>query len=495
MRVFARFAPVMIMMSAVLTVAACGYSPLGSDRGAKAAPAGRAGETLVAALDLLPDGTGMVVSVDMSALTDRAFVELGRLLGLDGQKDPSRMDMGDLIRKEMGIDLLNTDTLVVFELDNEFAVLVPGTVPVSGFPHPLHKEHSGMPLLVTKRNMWVATLSKHTVVGSLPIVKAVIDAGKKKGKTVSTGKSGKRFLEMAQAVGEGYLVAVMDSSKLGDLPELLPGAKVDGVGYAMKAEGGGRLLVKADAATRKLLLSKMEEGRGDAREFIKKGRKKADELPLHQGLAFVYADHHLDVLTQRLVPVEEGDFLKLELRGQGVALLSLLSAASVLAVPSFIREARRAKTSEAVYMLDKIYRGAVDYFTTPRINEETYEKLACQFPAPQTITPSPKGCCGSLGGPDNNLDGRCDANPDHWTTATWSALKFQLTDPHYYVYTFDTNGKTGKEAQFTATAYGDLDCDGIWSTFQRFGKGDPQATSGECSVISAGGLFTNQEME
>ena len=156
---------------------------------------------------------------------------------------------------------------------------------------------------------------------------------------------------------------------------------------------------------------------------------------------------------------------------------------------------RRAKTSEAIDMLDKIYKGAADYYSTPRVAESTASKLDCQFPRDQGPTPVSGNCCGSLGGPDVDGDGRCDPDPDAWTTPTWSALKFQITEQHYCVYSFTTNGETGPNAQFTANANCDLDCDGTMSTFQRYGRADPRATRGECSIISAAALFTQNETE
>jgi hypothetical protein len=52
---------------------------------------------------------------------------------------------------------------------------------------------------------------------------------------------------------------------------------------------------------------------------------------------------------------------------------------------------------------------------------------------------------------------------------TWSELDFGLRDPHWYSYQFDSSG-IAASAQFTASAFGDLDCDGVHSTFVRFGR-------------------------
>lgn len=482
-----------------VVLVACGYPSTGGDAGTNGPlviPPGQAGKALQDAMKYLPEDVGLLISLDSAALSAYALAEASKILGVEKQEQGAIEEMGALLKKRLGIDPMSVDTLLVFELEGRLGALAASSAPVKGFTHPLHKEHQGVPLVVTDGDLWSATFDGQTVLGELPVVKAVLDANKDKDARKLAGSGlEKQYRELSKAVGEGHVVMVLGTPILEKLTELLPDATIEGVAYSLDTLGGGTLLVKADADTRKLLLAKLEEGRNQTRTFIKEARKELDRIPLHQALAIIYADHHLDQLSQRFEPVEKGDFLRLDLRGPNLTLLAALSATSVLAVPVLIKQARRAKTAEAIDMLDKIYKGAADYYSTPRVRVETAEKLPCQFPADQPPTPAGPGCCGSRGGADKDMDGRCDTNPAHWTTDSWSALKFQITNQHYFVYSFDSNGKTGKEAQFTATAYGDLDCDGIWSTFQRYGKGDPYATMGECSVVSAAALFTYQETE
>ena len=173
-----------------------------------------------------------------------------------------------------------------------------------------------------------------------------------------------------------------------------------------------------------------------------------------------------------------------------VAILAILA---VVAVPAFIKYMRRAKTTEAIDNLDKIYKGAAIYYTSPQVSA-TGQKLDCQFPADQDITPTEGTCCANLGGPDADGDDRCDADPDIWTTDTWSALTFQMNDQHYFVYAFDSEGTLG-DAKFTADAHADLDCDGVQSTFQKLGFGDKAATHAECSMQGAAAFYKDNETE
>ncbi len=152
---------------------------------------------------------------------------------------------------------------------------------------------------------------------------------------------------------------------------------------------------------------------------------------------------------------------------------------------------RKAKTAEVIDQLDKIYKGAAVYYTTPRVNRMG-ERLDCQFPDPVGLTPAPS-CCQDQGGADRDGDGRCDVDPTVWDAPTWSSLSFQMNDPHYCVYSFDTNGLSGSEAQFTANAHCDLDCDGVRSTFQRYGKGE--SSYGDCTVSSHAAMYVENETE
>ena len=174
-----------------------------------------------------------------------------------------------------------------------------------------------------------------------------------------------------------------------------------------------------------------------------------------------------------------------------VAILAILA---VVAVPAFIKYMRRAKTTEAIDQLDKIYKSASNYYTAPRVTKGTGAKIDCQFPANQGMTPdiTSKKCCG--GAQDTDKDDRCDVDTTKWTTATWSALNFQMNDQHYFGYSYASAG-TLKAAKFTATANADLDCDTTLSTFERYGYGDESASHAECSMKGSSAFYKNNETE
>ena len=79
-----------------------------------------------------------------------------------------------------------------------------------------------------------------------------------------------------------------------------------------------------------------------------------------------------------------------------------------------------------------------------------------------------------------------------WTDSeVWNALNFQMEQGHYFHYNFRwENDTTGfGSCQFTAQAFGDLDGDQVFSTYERSGAADQNG------VNAAAGLYIDQEIE
>jgi len=58
-----------------------------------------------------------------------------------------------------------------------------------------------------------------------------------------------------------------------------------------------------------------------------------------------------------------------------------------------------------------------------------------------------------------------------WHTAGWKDLGFSIGEKFRYQYRIISSG-TGPSAQFTIRAHADLDCDGVYSTYERTGTID-----------------------
>jgi hypothetical protein len=167
--------------------------------------------------------------------------------------------------------------------------------------------------------------------------------------------------------------------------------------------------------------------------------------------------------------------------GRRVRALELAAAfalgASLLAVavPAFVREVRASRFVEPVEGLKRIGAAAVIYGIG--------HPVAQGFPpsAPMTPASPPRGRC------------EVDA-PDAWNHPTWRALDFQPAPPgtpHCFAFSFDSSLSPTK-ATFRAQAHGDLDGDGIASTFEvtgQYAEGDPRGP------IVDPGMFVDSEVE
>jgi Tfp pilus assembly protein PilE len=164
-----------------------------------------------------------------------------------------------------------------------------------------------------------------------------------------------------------------------------------------------------------------------------------------------------------------------------VAIIGVLAA---VALPAFTRYLRRSKTVEAYNNISKIYQSAVAYYQGEHANA-AQQILDKQFPVSAASTPMLGSCCGQKGD-------KCDPALviAAWKAPTWMALNFSMSDPFYYSYRFDAAGTKGA-ALFSAWAFGDLDCNGTYSTFMRGGHVDPATNI----IIGGAGIFSKLEIE
>ena len=164
-----------------------------------------------------------------------------------------------------------------------------------------------------------------------------------------------------------------------------------------------------------------------------------------------------------------------------VAIIGILAA---VAIPAFMKYIRRSKTSEAGLNIRKLYDSSVTYYEAEHANAAG-GILPRQFPDSVAWTPNGPGiCCGDPG--QKCAPAKYAAQ---WNNLSWTALNFSVDDPFYYSYQYDGNG-TDAQSTFTASASGDLNCDGkIFSLFQRVGLIQNNNVSG------GAGLYSVNEIE
>lgn len=165
----------------------------------------------------------------------------------------------------------------------------------------------------------------------------------------------------------------------------------------------------------------------------------------------------------------------------GGILLFVLGLLAAIAIPSFMKYMKRAKTTEAPPNLKKIFDGSKAYYEKGALARDDTDGTDSghQFPDPVGLTPV-KSCCAHPGK-------KCRGSV--WSSPTWKAIGFEISDPHYFRYRFSSRGRGG-EAKFTAGAHADLDCDGILSTWERTGIVDSQQR-----VVGAATIFQHLPLE
>lgn len=162
--------------------------------------------------------------------------------------------------------------------------------------------------------------------------------------------------------------------------------------------------------------------------------------------------------------------------GSAVLIVAVVATAA-WGVPILLH---RQHETEAIRQLARLARSASSYYVKPRA-EETGGRMLCQFPPGEIRTTTAKSCCDSA---VNDGHGHCDPARIEWNRSLWNVLHFQMTEAQPYVFEFAAQGKLG-EATFTVSAYGDLDCDGQFSTFRFVGKGDARSTPTDCLLGEA----------
>jgi hypothetical protein len=132
---------------------------------------------------------------------------------------------------------------------------------------------------------------------------------------------------------------------------------------------------------------------------------------------------------------------------------SLVGSLLAVTVPAFLRNLHASKMSEALVGLEQLSaRAATLADGAPQTS--AYPESAPLTPASvprATLVTDPRGT---------------------WDLPTWRLLGFSMELPHAYSFRFDSeNGPA--VSRFTATAHGDLDGDGVLSTFQISGTVRP----------------------
>ena len=164
-----------------------------------------------------------------------------------------------------------------------------------------------------------------------------------------------------------------------------------------------------------------------------------------------------------------------------VLAVSAVGVMAAVAVPAFMKYIRRSKTAEASMNVRQLFDASASYAMEHCKDAKSCAKVA-RFPPSAPLTP-PRSAC------ENGKSVALQPAPGTFDHPTWKALGFSVDTPSYFQYEYVSSG-TGANSAFTARAIGDLDCDGVFSTFERTGRLD--ATG---NVNGDAGMLMKDELE
>lgn len=154
------------------------------------------------------------------------------------------------------------------------------------------------------------------------------------------------------------------------------------------------------------------------------------------------------------------------------AVIAVVGSVIAVAIPAFVRNLHFSKMSEPIDGLDRLVTQAIAY------SEGRPQNISFPPSAPLTPEEVPRG------------EAREDP-PGAWEHLTWKSLKFRFEGEHHFAFKFDSalDPSTGV-MRFVATAHGDLDGDGVLSTFEVRGERAP----GQPARVLPG-MFIDREVE
>lgn len=133
----------------------------------------------------------------------------------------------------------------------------------------------------------------------------------------------------------------------------------------------------------------------------------------------------------------------------------VLGVLAALVIPSLMRTIKERRSAEATENLRVLFNAASEYYAA-QVEEANGDNSQATFPG-STETAHPA-----------EIGRKAVTTSDWHMVPVFRALEFEVLEPHFYQYSFESEG-VGDNARFTASAFGDLNGDGVKSRFQMEG--------------------------
>jgi type IV pilus assembly protein PilA len=410
---------------------------------------------------------------------------VAKLMSIVTSNKALRKELSSYLRQRIGADLTRIKQAAIFSpalSRQRVGILLRASVPLALKGKKLGNQGRYAIKSFGNQRVVFATLTKNTlIVGDLYTVRDVLAVQEGRQKPINKGSKLAPLLALVR--GRYYAVAALDASALPAGPRRrIAQMGLRSLTASLSQKPAVELVLNGPRPALKMVKRLLTTTLAAQLNTLKRQKRLLEKKNTPAGLMGIVSYH----TTKRML-----DRVKIKLRHKqlviayrpdiaGAALAaSTVGILAAIAIPAFIKYLRKAKTVEATEGLDKIKVGAKSYFQADHYDAQG-NLLPKQFPKSVGWTPSIP-CCKQPGGKN-----KCAAKSAQWNHNTWRSLMFQIVDSHYYQFRFQSSG-IGKKARYVIEARGDLDCDGIYSSYKLIGKVDAQY-----GVRALGPIITNE---
>ena len=149
-----------------------------------------------------------------------------------------------------------------------------------------------------------------------------------------------------------------------------------------------------------------------------------------------------------------------------LTVVAVLGALASIAVPAFVKYVKQSKTTEAFIQLKSLGESAMQYYQVEHYDAVGFPAGAKMFPTLSGVVNDTSSSMLPLTVP---VKGKVITPLGAWSVSPWVDMKYAISKAHYYQYQYSPDN-TGVIDTFDASANGDLDGDGVTSTFRVVGE-------------------------